>query len=177
PRPLRSRAVRRRTGRARVADYQGATHRSGTARLVSDRSGAVLPAPRSRVRARAALAVVVGTALAIAGCSAPPTATPTSPGALTATTPTAVVSPTPSRGVPPTPRAAPTPEPLAMTRSAPVRVEVPSIGVDSELMELGLRADGAMEVPPEAFPAGWYTGAPTPGELGPAVIAGHIDWV
>src|SRR5690606_37854394 len=29
----------------------------------------------------------------------------------------------------------------------------------------------------EAFPAGWYTGAPTPGELGPAVIAGHIDWV
>jgi sortase (surface protein transpeptidase) len=24
--------------------------------------------------------------------------------------------------------------------------------------------------------AGWYTGSPTPGELGPAVIAGHVDW-
>jgi len=26
------------------------------------------------------------------------------------------------------------------------------------------------------FPAGWYTGAPTPGELGPAIITGHVDW-
>ena len=33
-----------------------------------------------------------------------------------------------------------------------------------------------MEVPPEGFPAGWYTGAPTPGERGPAIIAGHVDW-
>lgn len=63
-----------------------------------------------------------------------------------------------------------------MARSEPVRLEIPSIGVDSELMELGLRTDGSMEVPPAAFPAGWYAGAPTPGELGPAVIAGHIDW-
>jgi len=44
-------------------------------------------------------------------------------------------------------------------------------------MELGLTTDGALEVPPTAFPAGWFTGGPTPGELGPAVIAGHIDWV
>jgi sortase (surface protein transpeptidase) len=43
-------------------------------------------------------------------------------------------------------------------------------------MGLGLRADGTMEVPPAGFPAGWYTGAPTPGELGPAIIAGHVDW-
>jgi hypothetical protein len=58
-----------------------------------------------------------------------------------------------------------------------VRVEIPEIGVDSELMPLGLTADGSLEVPPGAFPAGWFTGAPTPGEIGPAVIAGHIDWV
>jgi hypothetical protein len=63
-----------------------------------------------------------------------------------------------------------------MSKSAPVRVQVPSIGVDSTLMDLGLRADGSLEVPPAAFPAGWYTGAPTPGELGPAIIVGHIDW-
>ena len=43
-------------------------------------------------------------------------------------------------------------------------------------MDLGLKNDGTMEVPPGAFPAGWYTGAPTPGELGPAIIAGHIDF-
>lgn len=63
-----------------------------------------------------------------------------------------------------------------MVKSAPVRVQIPAIGVDSTVMELGLRADGTMQVPPAGFPAGWYSGAPTPGELGPAIIAGHVDW-
>lgn len=43
-------------------------------------------------------------------------------------------------------------------------------------MELGLQGDGTLEVPPGPFPAGWFTGAPTPGEVGPAVIAGHVRW-
>lgn len=62
-----------------------------------------------------------------------------------------------------------------LVRSVPVRLEIEAIGVDSELMDLGLRDDGTMEVPAKGFPAGWYTGAPTPGELGPAIIAGHVD--
>lgn len=62
-----------------------------------------------------------------------------------------------------------------MARSVPVRLQIAAIGVDSRLMDLGLRDDGSMEVPPGPFPAGWYTGAPTPGELGPAIIAGHVD--
>lgn len=66
--------------------------------------------------------------------------------------------------------------PAPMNASVPVRLMVPAIGVDTELMALGLNADGTLEVPPAGFPAGWYTGAPTPGEPGPAVIAGHIDW-
>ena len=57
-----------------------------------------------------------------------------------------------------------------------MRLVIPAIGVDTKLMALGLQADGTIEVPPEGFPAGWYTGAPTPGELGPAIIAGHVDW-
>jgi sortase (surface protein transpeptidase) len=63
-----------------------------------------------------------------------------------------------------------------MAASTPVRIRIPSIGVDSGLMALGLQPDGSLEVPPEGFPAGWYTEAPTPGELGPAIIAGHVDW-
>jgi sortase (surface protein transpeptidase) len=58
----------------------------------------------------------------------------------------------------------------------PVRLQVPAIGVDSELMPLGLRDDGSLEVPPSGFPAGWFTGGPKPGEVGPAVMAGHVDW-
>jgi hypothetical protein len=63
-----------------------------------------------------------------------------------------------------------------LTKSTPVRITVPTIGVDSVLMNLGLLADGSLQVPPSGFPAGWYTGAPTPGQLGPAIIVGHIDW-
>lgn len=60
--------------------------------------------------------------------------------------------------------------------STPVRIEIPSIGVDSDLIGLGLQSDGTMEVPFGGFPGGWYTGSPTPGELGPSIIAGHVDW-
>lgn len=77
---------------------------------------------------------------------------------------TAVTAPPPAR------RAA---APLAA--SAPVRLQVPSLGLDSALVPLGLLSDGSLEVPAGARPAGWFTGAPTPGELGPAVLAGHVD--
>ena len=63
-----------------------------------------------------------------------------------------------------------------MPRSVPVRVRIPAIGVDSRLMSLGLQDDDTIEVPPQAFPAGWYTGAPTPGELGPAILVGHVHY-
>ncbi len=63
-----------------------------------------------------------------------------------------------------------------MSRSTPVRVQIPAIGVDSRLMDLGLGSDGAMQTPQTGFPAGWYTGGPTPGQLGPAVVVGHVDW-
>lgn len=58
----------------------------------------------------------------------------------------------------------------------PVRLRIPAIGVDTTLVDLALQPDGRLEVPLGGFPAGWFTGAPTPGELGPAVIAGHVDW-
>ena len=82
----------------------------------------------------------------------------------------------PSSTAPPSPQSAPAAEADPLARSTPVRLRIAAIGVDSGLMKLGLRADGSLEVPPSGFPAGWYTGGPTPGELGPAVIAGHIDW-
>jgi hypothetical protein len=63
-----------------------------------------------------------------------------------------------------------------LPRSQPVRVQVASIGVDSDLLDLDLQGDGSLEVPPDGTAAGWYSGSPTPGELGPSVIAGHVDW-
>jgi sortase (surface protein transpeptidase) len=57
----------------------------------------------------------------------------------------------------------------------PVRIEIPSIGVSSALVRLGLNPDGTMQVPGDYGVAGWFTGGPAPGETGPAVIAGHVD--
>jgi sortase (surface protein transpeptidase) len=70
--------------------------------------------------------------------------------------------------------------PVAVVRqlpaSPPTAVRIPALDVSSDVMELGLQRDGAMEVPPGAYPVGWYDRSPTPGQLGPAVLAGHVDW-
>jgi len=59
----------------------------------------------------------------------------------------------------------------------PIRLDIAAIGVTSDLLQLGLNPDDTVEVPPlsEDAPAGWYRHSPTPGELGPAVILGHVD--
>jgi hypothetical protein len=56
----------------------------------------------------------------------------------------------------------------------PVRVRIPSIGVDARLVRIGLESDGAMEVPDTGL-AGWYVEGPMPGHPDPAVIAAHVD--
>jgi hypothetical protein len=63
-----------------------------------------------------------------------------------------------------------------LPESDPVRIRIPHIGVESQLVELGVDSAGSMEVPQDAAEAGWYTLGPTPGALGPAVIAGHVSW-
>jgi len=67
--------------------------------------------------------------------------------------------------------------PAALPASPPTGVEIPKIKAKSTLVPLGLNADGTIEVPPVSNPmqAGWYDKAPTPGEIGPAVILGHVD--
>jgi hypothetical protein len=65
-------------------------------------------------------------------------------------------------------------EPLSA--SAPVSVSISALDVRSDVVLLGLEDDGAMEVPQGAHLAGWYEESPTPGELGPSVLAGHVDW-
>jgi hypothetical protein len=59
--------------------------------------------------------------------------------------------------------------------SPPVRLEIPAIGVSAPLVRLGLGAGGRMQAPGDFQAAGWFTGAAEPGQLGPAVIAGHVD--
>ncbi len=102
---------------------------------------------RSRV-ASAVVTAVLGTAL-VAGCGAP------SGG------------PQPVTGQSTT----------ASTNQTPTEISIPRIGVRSSLVPLGLNNDQTVQVPPVSTPeqAGWFTGAPKPGEPGPAVILGHVN--
>jgi hypothetical protein len=63
------------------------------------------------------------------------------------------------------------------TAAAPVRVRVPAIGVDSELLRLGTDPAGVLVPPDDPDRAGWFTGGAVPGDVGPAVVAGHVDSV
>lgn len=65
----------------------------------------------------------------------------------------------------------------AMGESQPVGFAIPALGRRSKIIETGLREDGTLEVPPayEGAPASWYNGSPTPGELGPSVLLGHVN--
>lgn len=65
-----------------------------------------------------------------------------------------------------------------LRRSAPVSIDIPAIGVRSRLLKLGLNSDGSMQVPSltsSADLAAWYKYSVTPGQLGAAVIEGHVD--
>jgi sortase (surface protein transpeptidase) len=53
---------------------------------------------------------------------------------------------------------------------------IPTIGVSSGLLRLGMNADRTVQVPSSFGTAGWYTGSAVPGDAGrPAVILGHVD--
>ena len=154
---------------------------------------------RGGLLASAAAAVLLATGCAAgsgdgpsaAAGSTPPTASSTAPGtSSTQSAPTSsptssstlwsTAAPSPA-GTPPaapaTPTAAPQDRPAVLDASEPVSLTVPSTGTRSELLHLGLREDGSLEVPPEGpgSPASWYTGSPTPGERGPAVLLGHVN--
>jgi sortase (surface protein transpeptidase) len=72
-------------------------------------------------------------------------------------------------------RQAAAPAPIGHRVAAPAGLIIPSIGVRTRLVRLGLTPSGALQVPSTASVAGWYTGSPRPGAIGAAVIVGHID--
>jgi sortase (surface protein transpeptidase) len=57
----------------------------------------------------------------------------------------------------------------------PVRLRIPSIGVDTPLEQVGLDADGTIAAPRRFQDGAWYRGGPRPGQPGPAVLLGHVD--
>ncbi len=75
-------------------------------------------------------------------------------------------------GAPPNPPKVAT---LATARSTPTTLRIPAIGLSVSLSTLGLNADGSVQVPTTIQQPGWFRLGPTPGQVGSAVILGHVD--
>ncbi len=56
----------------------------------------------------------------------------------------------------------------------PARLEIPKLGINANVIEMGLTVNGNMDAPGNMQDVGWYKLGPMPGELGSAVIDGHL---
>ena len=63
----------------------------------------------------------------------------------------------------------------APVSAPPTRLRIASIAVDTPLEDLDLDAAGALRAPTDFSHAGWYAKGNRPGDIGPAVLAGHVD--
>jgi Sortase domain len=130
----------------------------------------LIPRPAAITIAAGLLAVTVGTVGLLSRHS---TAAMRPPPAGVATVPA------PTGPIVSQPAAVPGPARLTTARPAPiarpVSLIIPLIGVKARLIELGLTASGALQVPATTTVASWYTGSPRPGAIGPAIIEGHVD--
>ncbi|MGK3199917.1 class F sortase [Amycolatopsis sp. MEPSY49] len=86
---------------------------------------------------------------------------------------------------PAAPQAAPpaTPAPASVPVSVPFKglrptsVKIPKIGAESSLLAVAVKTDGSISVPSVHTPmqAAWYKLSPVPGDVGPAIVLGHVD--
>jgi Sortase domain len=124
------------------------------------------PQPPPRGRARVRLAGVAGVSLVFGGAIAMLVAALTQQHApAPAASAAGKIGPGGARGP-------------ALHQSPPVSVAIPAIGVQSRLLHLGRNQDGTMQVPSlitSANEAAWYKYSVTPGQIGTAVIEGHVD--
>ncbi|OEV04170.1 sortase domain-bontaining protein [Streptomyces oceani] len=62
-----------------------------------------------------------------------------------------------------------------LTQSPPTRVEIPAIGLGTDVKRVALNTAGAIAMPSDADHTGWYTGSPSPGSQGNSILVGHLD--
>lgn len=60
-------------------------------------------------------------------------------------------------------------------RYTPTGLEIPAVGIQGPVEEVGILDNGQMGVPDSAEGIGWFSPGVNPGEQGNAVVAGHVD--
>lgn len=57
-----------------------------------------------------------------------------------------------------------------------LRLRIPTLGIDAQIVTLGFTGDGQLDVPHNGSSVGWYDISPRPGEAGNALLGAHFDW-
>jgi sortase A len=57
----------------------------------------------------------------------------------------------------------------------PHKIDIPTLGIEADVISLGLTKDGAMDVPKNDNDVAWFSPGYRPGTPGHAVLAGHVD--
>ena len=74
------------------------------------------------------------------------------------------------------PTVAPKNAPIVVaTTSDPVRIIIPTLHVNAKVQYVGVTAKGAMGTPNNFTDVAWYKYGVVPGQIGSAVIDGHVD--
>ncbi|MHB8572507.1 MAG: class F sortase [Candidatus Dormibacteria bacterium] len=58
----------------------------------------------------------------------------------------------------------------------PDHIMIPSISVDARVEPVGVDSTRSLETPENVWNVGWYSGGPSPGAQGDAVIDGHVGY-
>lgn len=88
----------------------------------------------------------------------------------------ASAEPVPSeQAIPVRPRIQSTSTAIDPEAAPPRRVTIERLGIDSALVGLAVQADGTLAVPEDFDTAGWHRAGTAPGDIGPAVLVGHVD--
>jgi sortase (surface protein transpeptidase) len=65
---------------------------------------------------------------------------------------------------------------IVAAAAPPTRLLVPSINVNAAVEPVGTDSQGRMGVPSQASNVAWFKLGSAPGDVGDAVMAGHLDW-
>lgn len=65
-------------------------------------------------------------------------------------------------------------DPGGIPEGLPVRLKIPTLGVDSAIEDALITKDGRMDVPAGSVDVAWFALGPHPGQVGSAVIGGHF---
>ena len=57
----------------------------------------------------------------------------------------------------------------------PVSLRIGDLGVEADVLQVGVAPDGSLEVPERVSDVGWFRDGARPGQPGSAVVVGHVD--